>query len=133
MSGVIALELRVTDYYMVISNTQVVSVDLSLLSSDAQSSYIEFNLTVFSTGNNVLNLSGFNIDQIQVLNGESHFTIRRNIGDAKWVIQMKSSDTISRKDEYQQEMTHQRTIHTGNYYQKTEWREMETYGVQQFY
>jgi len=93
INGVIALELRITDYYMVISNTQVVSVDLSLLSSDAKYSYIEFNLTVFSTGNNVLNLSGFNIDQIQVLNGESHFTIRRNIGDAKWVIQMKSSET----------------------------------------
>jgi hypothetical protein len=43
---------------------------------------------------------------------------------------MKYSDTISRKDEYQQEMTHQRIIHTGNFYQKTEWQEMETYGVQ---
>jgi hypothetical protein len=42
---------------------------------------------------------------------------------------MKYSDTTSRKDEYQQEMNHQRTIHTGNSYQKTEWREMETYGV----
>lgn len=43
---------------------------------------------------------------------------------------MKSSDTISRKDEYQQEMNHQRTIHTGNYSQKTEWQEMEISGVQ---
>ena len=43
---------------------------------------------------------------------------------------MKYSDTISRKDEYQQETTHQRIIHTGNYSQKTEWQEMETYGVQ---
>ena len=42
---------------------------------------------------------------------------------------MKYSDTISHKDEYQQEMTHQRIIHTGNSYQKTEWQEMETYGV----
>lgn len=43
---------------------------------------------------------------------------------------MKYSDTISRKDEYQQEMTHQRIIHTGNSYQKTEWQEMEISGVQ---
>jgi hypothetical protein len=45
---------------------------------------------------------------------------------------MKYSDTISRKDEYQQEMNHQRIIHTGNSYQKTEWQEMETYGQQWF-
>jgi hypothetical protein len=45
---------------------------------------------------------------------------------------MKYSDTISHKDEYQQEMTHQRIIHTGNSYQKTEWQEMETYGQLQY-
>ena len=27
-------------------------------------------------------------------------------------------------------MTHQRIIHTGNFYQKTEWQEMEISGVQ---
>ena len=93
VNGIIELELRVTDYSMVVSDTTAVSIDLSLLSSDVQNSYMEFNLTVFSSGNNVLNLSGFNVQQVQVLNGETFFTIRKNIGEAKWVIQMKSSET----------------------------------------
>lgn len=43
---------------------------------------------------------------------------------------MKSSDTISRKDEFLHEMTHQKIIHTGNFYQKMEWQETEISGVQ---
>lgn len=43
---------------------------------------------------------------------------------------MKSSDTISHKDEFLHEMTNQRIIHTGNFYQKMEWQETETSGVQ---
>ena len=43
---------------------------------------------------------------------------------------MKSSDTISHKDEFLHEMTHQRIIHTGNCYQKMEWQETEISGVQ---
>lgn len=43
---------------------------------------------------------------------------------------MKSSDTISHKDEFLHEMTHQKIIHTGNYYQKMEWQETEISGVQ---
>ena len=45
---------------------------------------------------------------------------------------MKSSDTISHKDEFLHEMMHQKIIHTGNFYQKMEWQEMEISGQQWF-
>ena len=38
---------------------------------------------------------------------------------------MKSSDTISHKDEYLQDKILQRTIQDGNSYQKTEWQVSE--------
>ena len=90
--GLIMLEDRIIDYYMDVQETTAVSVDMSLLHLQP-SSTIQFNLIVYSTGNNVLNLLGFNVEQIQVWNGESHFTIMKGVGDANWNIQMISSDT----------------------------------------
>lgn len=91
-NGVIILEDRITDYYMSITGTTAVSIDTSLL-HQLPDSTIKFTLIVYSTGNNVLNLSGFGIEQVQVLNGETHFTIMKGVGDSSWIIQMKSSDT----------------------------------------
>lgn len=91
-NGVIVLEDRITEYYMDVNDTAAVSVDTSLLHSQPNS-IIEFKLVVCSTGNNVLNLSGFALEQIQVLNGLSYFQVRRGTGDAAWQIFMTSSET----------------------------------------
>lgn len=89
--GVIVLEDRITEYYMDVQSTTAVSVDLRLL-HQVPNSTLQFTLIVYSTGDNVLNLSGFTVEQIQVLNGQSVFTVMKGVGDAYWNIQMKSSD-----------------------------------------
>ena len=89
--GVIVLEDRITEYYMDVQSTTAVSVDMRLL-HQLPNSALKFTLIVYSTGNNVLNLSGFNVEQIQVLNGESVFTVMKGVGDTYWNIQMTSSD-----------------------------------------
>ena len=90
--GMIVLDDRITKYYMDVNDTTAVSIDMSQLHL-VPNSTIEFTLIVYSTGSNVLNLSGFNVEQIQVLDGESTFSIMKGVGDAYWIIQMKSSDT----------------------------------------
>lgn len=89
--GVIVLEDRITEYYMDVQSTTAVSVDMRLL-HQLPNSALKFTLIVYSTGNNVLNLSGFNVEQIQVWNGKSVFTVMKGVGDANWNIQMTSSD-----------------------------------------
>lgn len=89
--GVIVLEDRITEYYMDVQSTTAVSVDMRLL-HQLPNSALKFTLIVYSTGDNVLNLSGFNVEQIQVLNGKSVFTVMKGVGDAYWNIQMTSSD-----------------------------------------
>ena len=90
--GLIVLEDRITEYYMDINDTTAVSIDTHLLMQQ-ENSTMRFTLIVYSTGSNVLNLSGFNVQQIQVLDGKSTFSIMKGVGDAYWNIQMKSSDT----------------------------------------
>ena len=89
--GVIVLEDRITEYYMDVQSTTAVSVDMRLL-HQLPNSALKFTLIVYSTGDNVLNLSGFNVEQIQVLNGKSVFTVMKGVGDAYWNIQMTSTD-----------------------------------------
>lgn len=89
--GLIILEDRITDYFLPVSETVSVSVDTSLLHPVPNSS-IQFTLIVNSIGNNVLNLSGFEMQQIQVWDGISVFTVQKGLGEAVWSIQMQSSD-----------------------------------------
>lgn len=89
--GSIVLEDRITDYFMPISETTAVSVDMSLL-HPVPSSSIKFTLIICSTGSNVINLSGFSVEQIQVLDGLSVFTVQRGLDESLWNIQMTSSD-----------------------------------------
>lgn len=89
--GSIILEDRITDYFLPVSDTVSVSVDTSLLHPVPNSS-MQFTLIVNSIGNNVLNLSGFEMPQIQVWDGISVFTVQKGLGEAVWSIQMKSSD-----------------------------------------
>ena len=94
--GLIVLDDRITKYYMDVNDTTAVSIDMSQLHL-VPNSTIEFTLIVYSTGSNVLNLSGFNVQQIQVLDGKSTFSIMKGVVDAYWTIQMKSSDTRPEK------------------------------------
>ncbi len=89
--GLIILEDRIVEYYMDVQDTTAVSVDTHLLHM-INDSTIQFTLIVYSTGSNVLNLDGFNVDQIQVADGKSVFTVMKGVGDANWNIQMTSSD-----------------------------------------
>ncbi len=90
--GLIILEDRIVEYYMDVQDTTAVSIDTSLLHQTPNSA-IQFTLIVYSTGSNVLNLAGFNVEQIQVSDGKSVFSIMKGVADSVWNIQMTSSDT----------------------------------------
>lgn len=89
LNGCIVLEDRITDYCLSISDTTSITIDTSLLNIPINSS-IEFNLTIVSNKDNVINFTGFDIDQLEVHRGESLFKVRKILGSENWNIEIIS-------------------------------------------